>query len=133
MNVIVNCKGNSPFYYRGICDIMRLCHRKQVQVPIAALFERSDKMTIQQEAVEKIMKLPEEGIRLILVIADEIARQYGILSQNEDEAQKNALLERKKTAFQNMIKTRENSLYPRNFDYKKVMEEAINEKYNIVD
>lgn len=90
-------------------------------------------MTIQQEAVEKIMKLPEEGIRLILVLADEIARQYGVLSQNEDEAQKNALLERKKNAFQNMLKTREKSIYPEDFDYKKVMEEAINEKYNIID
>lgn len=35
-------------------------------------------MTIQQEVYEKIMKLPEDGIRLILVLADEIARQSGV-------------------------------------------------------
>ena len=32
-------------------------------------------MTIQQEAYEKIMKLPDDGVRLIIALADEIARQ----------------------------------------------------------
>ena len=33
-------------------------------------------MTIQQEVYEKIMRLPEDGIKLILVVADEISRQH---------------------------------------------------------
>lgn len=45
-------------------------------------------MTIQQEACEKIMKLPEDGVRLILVMADEIARQQGISSRADDEMKK---------------------------------------------
>lgn len=35
-------------------------------------------MSIQQETYEKTKKLPEDGIRLILVMADEIARQHGM-------------------------------------------------------
>ncbi len=84
-------------------------------------------MTIQQEAYEKIMKLPEDGIRLILVMADEIARQYSVSSKKNDGTEKDVLLERKKAAFQNMLKMREESTYPGDFDYKKIMEEALNE------
>lgn len=90
-------------------------------------------MTIQQEIYEKIMKLPESGIKLILVITDEIARQYRISSQNNNEEEKDVLLARKKAAFQNMLEMREKSTYPKDFDYKKIMEEAINEKYNFID
>lgn len=86
-------------------------------------------MTIQQEVYEKIMKLPEDGIRLILVMANEIARQQGILFETDTDKS----LIRKKKAFQNMLKMREQSTYPKDFDYKKVMEEAINEKYNFID
>lgn len=82
-------------------------------------------MTIQQEAYEKIMKLPEDGIRLILVMADEIARQHGISSEANVEVKKNMTLTRKKKAFQNMLEMREQSAYPKDFDYKKGMEEAI--------
>lgn len=89
-------------------------------------------MTIQQEACEKIMKLPEDGIRLILVIADEIARQHGILTDTDTEKEKNALLENKKKAFQNMPKRREQSAYPKDFDYRKMMEEALDEKYHFL-
>lgn len=35
-------------------------------------------MTMRQEVYEKIMRLPEDGIKLILVMADEIARQCGV-------------------------------------------------------
>lgn len=68
-------------------------------------------MTIQQEAYEKIMKLPEDGIRLILAMADEIARQYD-LSSIDNEPQKSMSLTRKKKAFQNMLEIREKSTYP---------------------
>ena len=60
-------------------------------------------MTIQQEAFEKIMQLPEEGIRLILVMADEIARQRGICFKKGDEMEVNLSIARKKKAFQNML------------------------------
>lgn len=90
-------------------------------------------MTIQQEAYEKIMRLPEDGIRLILVMADEIARQHGIFTDMDAEKEKSALLANKKIAFQNMLEMREQSTYPKDFDYKKVMEEAVNEKYNFIN
>lgn len=90
-------------------------------------------MTIQQEAVEKIMKLPEDGVRLILVMADEIARQQGILFEMDDEKKKSTSLMHRKEVFQNMLKRREQSVYPKDFDYKEALGNAINEKYGIVD
>lgn len=90
-------------------------------------------MTIQQEACEKIMKLPEDGIRLILVMADEIARQHGILSNTDAGPERNASTTCKEKAFQKMLELREQSAYPKNFDYKKVMEEMVNETYNFIN
>lgn len=90
-------------------------------------------MTLQQEAYEKIMRLPEDEIRLILVMADEIARQHGILTDTGTEKEKSALLSKKKAAFQNMLEMREQSTYPKDFDYKEAMEEAVNEKYNFIN
>jgi hypothetical protein len=91
------------------------------------------RLTIQQEAYEKIMRLPEDGIRLILVMADEIARQHGIFYETGDNMEENMLLARKRKAFENMLEMREQSIYPENFDYKKLMEEAVSEKYNLID
>lgn len=90
-------------------------------------------MTIQQEAYEKIKKLPEDGIRLILVMADEIARQHGIFFDIDTEREKSDRLENRKKVFQNMMEMREQSAYPKDFDYKKVMEETVNEKYNFIN
>lgn len=90
-------------------------------------------MTIQQEVYEKIMRLPEDEIRLILVIADEIARQQGIFADTDSEKETSVLLANKKKAFQNMLEMREQSMYPKDFDYKKVMGEAIDEKYNFIN
>lgn len=90
-------------------------------------------MTIQQEAYEKIKKLPEDGIRLILVMADEIARQHGIFFDIDNESEKSDRLENREKVFQNMMEMREQSAYPKDFDYKKVMEETVNEKYNFIN
>ncbi|MCM1237544.1 MAG: hypothetical protein NC489_46350 [Ruminococcus flavefaciens] len=90
-------------------------------------------MTIHQEACEKIMRLPEDGVRLILAMADEIARQNGISPAEDTETEINTALTRKKKAFQNMLDMREKLTYPKDFDYRKVMEEAINEKYGFID
>lgn len=90
-------------------------------------------MTIQQEAYEKIKKLPEDGIRLILAMADEIARQHGIFFDTDAEREKSEWLENRKKVFENMMEMREQSTYPKDFDYKKVVEEAVNEKYNFIN
>lgn len=42
-------------------------------------------------------------------------------------------MENKKKAFQDMLEMREQSMYPKDFNYKKVMEEAVNEKYNFIN
>ena len=90
-------------------------------------------MTIQQEACEKIMKLSEDGIRLILVMADEIARQQGISIEADAKKENDASLTRRKKAFQNMLEMREELTYPKDFDYKKAVEEAVDEKYNFTN
>lgn len=90
-------------------------------------------MTMRQEVYEKIMRLPEDGIKLILVMADEIARQCGVFIDTDTEKEKSLLLENKKKAFQDMLEMRERSMYPKDFNYKKVMEEAVNEKYNFIN
>lgn len=82
-----------------------------------------NKMTIQQEAYEKIMKLPDNGVRLIIALADEIARQESFVQHVDAEE------ERKKKAYQDMLGMKERSTYPRDFDYEKVREEAVNEKF----
>ena len=84
-------------------------------------------MTIQQETYEKIMRLPENDIKLILVIVDEIARQHGIIMDTEP------LLTNKKKAFEKMLEVREQSIYPKDFNYKKVLEDALDEKYHCID
>ncbi|MCI8376361.1 MAG: hypothetical protein HFI29_13165 [Lachnospiraceae bacterium] len=53
--------------------------------------KREMDLTIQQEACEKIMKLPEDGIKLILAMADEIARQHGIVYETDSETEENIL------------------------------------------
>ncbi len=94
-------------------------------------------MTLQQEAYEKIMRLPEDSIRLFIVMADEIARQKGIAagdsSSIEGNIDSNEDLKRKQKAFQEMLEMRKNLNFPKNFDYKKVMEEAVCEKYGFID
>jgi hypothetical protein len=95
--------------------------------------EEAVDMTTRQEVYEKIMRLPEDGIRLILVMADEIARQCGVFTDTDTEKEKSLLLENKKKAFQDMLEMRERSMYPKDFNYKKVMEEAVNEKYNFIN
>lgn len=84
-------------------------------------------MSIQQEAYEKIMKLPDDGIRLILALADEIARQEKTAQYADIER------ERKKKAYQDMLQMKEQSSYPKDFDYKKIMEEAMNERFGYTD
>ncbi len=90
-------------------------------------------MTIQQEVYEKIMRLPEDGIKLILVVVDEIARQHGILIETDTDKEKSSLLLKKKKAFQNLLEMREQSTFPEDFDYKKAREEAVHEKYNFTN
>ena len=84
-------------------------------------------MTIQQEAYEKIMKLPDRGVRLIIALADAIERQENFSQCADMEASK------KKKAYQDMLDMKNKSTYPRDFDYKKVREEAINEKFGYTD
>lgn len=84
-------------------------------------------MTLQQEVYEKIMKLPEDSIRLFIVMADEIARQKGISSdsvsdKNPSSNTRSTLdedLRRKQKAFQEMEEMRKKSPFPKNFNYEK--------------
>ena len=59
--------------------------------------------------------------------------QQGTFADTDSGKETSALLANKKKAFQNMLEMREQSMYPKDFDYKKVMEEAIDEKYNFIN
>ena len=66
-------------------------------------------------------------------MADEIARQQGVSIEADAEKEKDVSLIRRKKAFQNMLEMREELTYPKDFSYKKAVEEAINEKYNFTN
>lgn len=89
-------------------------------------------MTIQREAYEKIMKLPDDAVRLVIVLVDEIARQNKITVPEKEDIDNNMSLTRQKKAYQEMLEMKKKSTYPKDFDYKKAMEEAVNEKYHFV-
>lgn len=59
--------------------------------------------------------------------------QQGIFADTDSEKETSALLANKKKAFHNMLEMREQSMYPKDFDCKKVMGEAIDEKYNFIN
>ena len=82
-------------------------------------------MTLQQEAYEKIKNLPDNSIRLIIVLAEELARQQEpIPSVSAAEAKS-----QKRKAYMEMLEMKKKSKYPKNLDYKKIVQEAIYEKY----
>ena len=78
-------------------------------------------MSLQQEAYEKIMRLPDDRIRLIIALADEMIRQMSVLRQEE--------LSKKHQAYEAMMEMKKVSTYPKDFDYHKEMEDALLEKY----
>ena len=82
-------------------------------------------MTLQQEACEKILCLPDDKIRLVIVFMDEMIRQLSALRQND--------LYEKQQAYSAMTEMKRVSKYPEDFDYRKVREEAIFEKYGHID
>ena len=66
-------------------------------------------------------------------MADEIARQQGISIEADAKKEKDVPMTRRKKAFQNMLEMREGLACPKDFVYKKVVEEAIDEKYNFTN
>ena len=78
-------------------------------------------MTLQQKAYEKIMRLPEDRVRLIIALADEMIRQLSTLRQEE--------LSKKRQAYEAMMEMKRVSRYPDDFDYRKERDDALLEKY----
>lgn len=80
-------------------------------------------MTLQQEAYEKIMKLPDDGVRLIIALAD------ALTEQTYPSQHSNPGAEKKKKAYQDMLEMKKRSTFPKDLDPKKIKEEALNERF----
>ena len=78
-------------------------------------------MSLQQDACDRIMRLPDDRVRLIIALADEMIRQLRTMRQSE--------LSKKRRAYEAMIEMKKTSKYPEDFDYHSEMEEALIEKY----
>ena len=84
-------------------------------------------MTLRQEAYEKIAALPDNGIRLVIALADEI------LKQSNPEPVPASDADEKRAAFQNILEYRRQHPFPADFDWEKAREEAVLEKYGRFD
>lgn len=80
-------------------------------------------MTLRQEAYAKIDALSDNGIRLVIALADEI------LKQSNPEPVPASDADEKRAAFLDAINHRRLHSFPPNFDCEKAREEAIMEKY----
>ena len=76
-------------------------------------------MTLRQKACEKIALLPDDNVRIVLALLDEMIRQNN--EYNVDS--------KKKQAYQNILKLREQSTFPKNFNYQEILEESLAKKY----
>lgn len=84
-------------------------------------------MTLRQEAYEKMATLPDNSIRLVLALVDELLRQ-----ENANEIEM-IPVETRKRALREMMAMKEKSKYPDDFDYQNVLQEALSEKYGRID
>ena len=73
------------------------------------------------------------GMRKMELI--ELYGRLGIpyLDMTDEEFDEEIQTSHRKEVFQNMLKRRGQSVYPRDFDYKEALGAAINEKYNLAD
>ncbi|MBR0282147.1 MAG: hypothetical protein IJQ81_11235 [Oscillibacter sp.] len=84
-------------------------------------------MTLRQEAYEKIAALPDNGIRLVIALADEILKQSAPQSAPDSDA------DEKRAAFLNIMEYGRQHPFPKDFDWEKAREEAMIEKYGRFD
>ena len=84
-------------------------------------------MTLRQEAYEKIAALPDNGIRLVIALADEI------LKQSNPEPVPASDADEKRAAFLDAINHRRLHPFPKDIDVEKLREEAMIEKYGRFD
>lgn len=78
-------------------------------------------MTLQQTAYNKIDMLSDKDLKILLVLADELLRQQNI-QENDD-------VEKKLSAFNELLEIRKNNPLPVDFDFDKARDEALKEKY----
>jgi len=83
-------------------------------------------MTILQTTCEKIALLPSENVQTLLAIVDEMLKHNG---ESAVSADKGKSKEVKQKAFQTILKLREQSSFPQNFDYNEALDEALKKKY----
>ena len=76
-------------------------------------------MTLRQEAYEKIAALPDNGIRLVIALADELLKQSAAQPAPDE----------KRAAFLDAMEHRRRNPFPADIDVDKLREEAMIEKY----
>ena len=82
---------------------------------------------LKEQAYRKIAVLSERNVRLLIALADEMIQQERV------DGQADISEEERKKIFQEMLKMRSEHKFPVDFDYKKTLEEAIEEKYGRID
>ncbi len=83
-------------------------------------------MTLLQTTYEKIALLPNENVQTLSAIVDEMLKRN---NETFADADKGKSREIKQKAFQTILKLREQSSFPRNFDYNEALDEALKKKY----
>ena len=84
-------------------------------------------MTLRQEAYEKIAALPDNGIRLVIALADELLKQSAAQPAPDSDA------DEKRAAFLDAMEHRRRNPFPADIDADKLREEAMIEKYGRFD
>ena len=84
-------------------------------------------MTLRQEAYNKIDALSDNGIRLVIALADEILKQSNPQPAPASDA------DVKRAAFRDIMEYGRRNPFPKDFDWEKAREEAMIEKYGRFD
>ena len=87
-------------------------------------------MTLQQEAYAKIACLPENSIRLVIALVDEMLKQS---SQQPASTVSTNAGDTARSAFQEAMEYRRLHPFPKDMDWEKLREEAVAEKYGRFD
>lgn len=84
-------------------------------------------MTLRQEAYSMIDSLPDDDS--IQFFIDMIKQFNSVVKKKEKLQEKSYEISEKRQAFLRMEEMKKTNLFPKNYDYEKVREEAMAEKY----
>ena len=80
-------------------------------------------MSIKEKVYQKVSALSDQNLEILLALAEALYHQESSL-ENVDVS-----VQEKRQILNEMLAKRETSVYPPTFDYRKEMEDALEEKY----